>query len=160
MFRLTVVTVGMAPFKAIPLGIYTLGPPRLPQLEASPELPLWWCCPALPAIRLAFSWYLRIFGFSSLWTRDVTRGLGGRARGWKTAAVLFSVKNCWTDSLVGWRVVIMQESAMCTPFVWVFSLDIHPQRTQDIVNRTPSALVDDSTDICCIVISPTLRWTT
>jgi hypothetical protein len=36
----------MASFRAIPLGIYTLGPPRLTQLEASRELPLLWCCPA------------------------------------------------------------------------------------------------------------------
>jgi hypothetical protein len=47
---------------------------------------------------------------------------------------------------VGWRVVILQKSALYTPFVWVFSSDILPQAAQDIVNRTLSAVMDESTD--------------
>jgi len=61
---------------------------------------------------------------------------------------------------VGWCVVVMQTSALCAPVVWVFSPDILPHATQDIVNRTLSALMDESTDIFHIFVSPTSRWTT
>jgi hypothetical protein len=120
---------------------------------------LLWCRPAVPAVQLASSWSVRIFGtltrFHLFGQKDVTRGLVGRVRGWGAAAMLFWVKNCWTESLVVWCIVVIQKPALCTPFVWVFSFDIFPPATEDIVNRMLSALVDESTDIFHIFISPT-----
>jgi hypothetical protein len=155
----------MASFRTIPLGIYTLGPPRLPQLEASPELPLPRCFTAMPDVRLASSWYVRIFGtltgFSSLWTERRHRGLG------RESTVLggqqpccFGLKIAEQTKPRGLARCRYAKVTLCTPVVWVLSPDILPQATQDIVNRTLSALMDESADIFHIFISPTSRWTT
>ena len=107
----------MASFRAIPLGIYTLGPPRLPQLEASPELPLSWCCPAMAAVRLASSISVRIFGtltgFSSLWTERRHKGLGRDSTGLGAAVMLFWFKNCRTDKASWAGALSLCKSQLC-----------------------------------------------